>query len=76
MHDDAAGGAAGAFVSQLALPGLMNMSTDVANMGAISEAAGVLGAALITGNSGSAQAGQTTASLEFQYNYLSHDEVL
>lgn len=74
--DDGTGGTAGAIVSQLTLPGLMNMCTDVANMGALSEVAGVLGAALITGSSSSAQAGQTTASLEFQYNYLSHDEVL
>lgn len=37
--DDGTGGTAGAFVSQLALPGLMNMCTDVANMGALSEVA-------------------------------------
>lgn len=74
INDDAAGGAAGAFVASLFAPGIGSLTNNNSYALALGEIAGTLGAVALTGNLDSAETGQATGRLVTQYNYLSHKE--
>lgn len=75
-NGDAAGGAAGAFVTALAAPALGAIAHGHDNVTlALGEISGAVGAALVTGSAEAAATGQSVGRLETQYNYLSHRDV-